>query len=145
MNWPGIPSVCVSPMWPNIMNINDCNTWQLSDTRYGNRVRWLFPCLHGLEMVVIWFMEDIFCLAFAISLIIRGYGYIRFVNAVLQLLHPSNHLHEGQVLLICKSDTRVIFFQSIAPPTKCSSAWFIQTDYGSDFTFKNGNTASFCR
>ena len=28
-----------SPMWPNIMNINDCNTWQLLATRYGNRVR----------------------------------------------------------------------------------------------------------
>ena len=34
MNCTGIPSVCVSPMWPNIMNINDCKTWQLSATRY---------------------------------------------------------------------------------------------------------------
>ena len=46
-------------MWPNIMNINDCNTWQLSATRYCNRVRWLYSRLHGIEKFVIWFTEDI--------------------------------------------------------------------------------------
>ena len=43
MNCTGITSECVSPMWSNIMNINDWNTSQLSATRYGNRVRWMFP------------------------------------------------------------------------------------------------------
>ena len=31
---------------PNIMNINDCNTWQLSATRCGNCIRLLFPRSH---------------------------------------------------------------------------------------------------
>ena len=75
MNITDIPSGCVSPMWSNIMNINDCNTWQLSATCYGYRVR--------IEKFVIWYTEDIICFAFATLLNIRGYGYDRFVNAVL--------------------------------------------------------------
>ena len=46
-----------------------CNTWQLSTTRYDNRVRWLFPRSHGIEKFVIWFTEDIICFAFATPLI----------------------------------------------------------------------------
>ena len=55
-------------MWPNIMNINDCNMWQLSATHFGIRVRWLFPPLHGIEKFVIWFTEDIICFTFATTL-----------------------------------------------------------------------------
>ena len=36
MRCTGIPFVCVSPMGPNIMNINDCNTWELLASRYSN-------------------------------------------------------------------------------------------------------------
>ena len=65
MNHTGIPSVCVSSMRPNIMNINDCNTWQLSATHYGNRVRWLFLLLQEIETFVIWSTE-----------FNRGFGYV---------------------------------------------------------------------
>ena len=40
ISWTALVSISVfSPMLPNIMNIDDCNTWQLLTTRYGNRVR----------------------------------------------------------------------------------------------------------
>ena len=45
MNCTGIPSVCISPMWPNIMNINDWNTWQLLATHYCNFIPSLFSRL----------------------------------------------------------------------------------------------------
>ena len=125
MNCTGIPSVCVSPMWPNIMNINDCNTWQLSATRYGIRVRWLFPCLHGIEKVVIWFTEDIIRLAFATSLIYLGIWLCKIPVVVTPIqITRMNYRY----CYYAKLDTRVIFFQSIAPPTKRSRAWFIQID-----------------
>ena len=118
MNCTGIPSVCVSPMWPKIMNINDCNRWQLSATRYGNRVRWLFPCLHGIEKVVIWFTEDIIRLAFATSLIYLGIWLCKIPVVVTNL---SNHLHELQVLLLCKIGCQSHFLSIHSPAYKTYS------------------------
>ena len=63
MNFTGILSVYVSLMWLNVMNISDCNTWQLSATRYGTRVRWLFPRSQVFEIFVMWFTVDFICFA----------------------------------------------------------------------------------
>ena len=78
INSTGIPFLCVSLMWPNIMNINDCNTWQQSATLYGN----LFM-LALIGKVVIWsWWYHLFCSWNTINLI-RDMAIVRFVNAVL--------------------------------------------------------------
>ena len=71
------PSVSVSPMWPNIMNINNCNTWQLLATCYGNRVWWLFPHWHLIKKFVIWFTVEIICTCLEIPSTYQGIGLER--------------------------------------------------------------------
>ena len=109
---------------PMFMNMNDCNTWQLSATRPVNRARFLFPCLHGIEKVVIWFTEDIIFLAFATSLIYQGIWLCKICKCS-PVKSPA--WNAGIVILQIRY-TRVIFFQSIAPPTKRSRAWIIYID-----------------
>ena len=124
-NCTGSPSLCASPMWPNIMNINDCNAWQLSATRCGNRIQLLFPRSHVIGKFVIWFTVDIICFAFeTYHWYLWGYGYGTFVRFTLLQITcmKCRYCYSGKI------DTRVIFSQSIDPPTKHICAWFIQID-----------------
>ena len=56
-NCTGIPSMSVSSTWPNIMNINNCNKWQLSATYQPLvTVIVLDGCFHAcMESKSLWF------------------------------------------------------------------------------------------
>ena len=85
-------------MWPNTMNIFVCNMWQLSATRYSNRMR-VSTLIHGIEKFVIWFTVHIICFAFATPWIYLGI-LLDLQMQSWSCYPPSNH--EMQILLYCK-------------------------------------------
>ena len=113
-------------LWLNLMNIKDCDTWQVSVTRYGYRVRWLFPRSHGIEKFVIWFTEDrypLLCFCNTINL----YGDMAMLDSC-SCYPPSNHLHAMHVLLFWKNRYKSNFLSIHSPTYKTSRAWLIQID-----------------
>ena len=112
--------------WLNIMNIKDCDMWQVSVTRYGYRVRWLFPRSYVIEKFVIWFTEDrypLLCFCNTINL----YGDMAMLDSC-SCYPPSNHLHAMHVLLFWKNRYKSNFLSIHSPTYKTSRAWLIQID-----------------
>ena len=128
-------------MWLNFMNIKDCNTWQVSVTRDGYRVRWLFPRSHGIEKFVIWFTENrypLLCFCNTINLL----GDMAMLDSC-SCYPPSNHLHAMHILFW--KNRYKSHFLSIHSPAYKTSSCMIDSNSLVTWHSKNGNRASFCK
>ena len=102
----------------------------------------MFGSFSTIQKFVIWFTVDIICFALKAQLIYLGILLCKICKYSPVVVTPF------QITCIkcwysysAKLNTRVILYQFIAPPTQRSRDDLFK--WTSDFTFKNGNTASF--